>query len=518
MLTDEIKKYIKKHFKEFYMNIRIESPINKYYVQTLCMIFFPGEHFGEDEAQRENAPSLYLKTTETEEGISAYAQMSYEGKISKSEYTAQFSDIRTAERTLKLAVGGAVINAATEIVGYRPAWGMLIGVRPSKVASEMLDAGLSKTRVKKILNSDYMVIPKKASLATDIAVTEKRIVGEGSSKDCSVYISIPFCPTRCTYCSFVSYTSKRLLSLIPSYLEKLKTDIKSNFDTIARLGLRVRTVYIGGGTPTILDEAQLEDLLSFVASQTDVSALDEYTLEAGRPDTITPEKFIIAKAYGVTRVSVNPQSLCDEVLCGIGRSHTADDFFRAYADAKNSGIKTVNVDLIAGLPGDSFKQFSATMDKIIELEPENITVHTFCVKKSAEILRQNSHIYSVRGGDAGKCVDYSQIKIQQAGLIPYYMYRQKNTVGNYENVGFSLPSHEGLYNIYMMEEIHSIFAAGAGAVSKLVDTNARYGESDKSGNIQRLFRHKYPYEYLEEDKNSMFEEATIEFYKKHNML
>ncbi len=500
------------------MKIRLESPINKYYVQTLCMIYFPGEHFGEEEEARQDAPTLFLKTESVGEGISAYAEMTLGDKVSRAEYFTQYSDIRTKERTLKLAVGGAVINAATELVGYRPAWGMLIGVRPSKVASEMLDAGMSKTKVKRILNTDYMVIPKKASLATDIAVTEKRIVGDGSKRDCSVYISIPFCPTRCTYCSFVSYTSKRLLSLIPAYLEKLKTDIKSNFDTIRRLGLRVRTVYIGGGTPTILDERQLEDLLSYIASQTDVDALDEYTLEAGRPDTINSEKFAIALSYGVTRVSVNPQSLCDEVLCGIGRSHTAEDFFRAYDEAKRSGIRTVNVDLIAGLPADNFKRFSATVDKIIELEPENITVHTFCIKKSAEILRQNSQIYSVRGGDAGKCVDYSQIKIQQAGLIPYYMYRQKNTVGNYENVGFSLPSHEGLYNIYMMEEIHSIFAAGAGAVSKLVDTNARYGDSSKSGNIQRLFRQKYPYEYLNEDRNSMFEEAAAEFYEKHNML
>lgn len=497
------------------MNIKLDSPINRYYVQTLGMIFFPGEHFGEDEENNPDAPTLFVRSRNTDEGILAYAEMTYAGKTATAEYLSEYKEGRTEERTLKLAVGGAVITAAGELVHYRPAWGMLIGVRPSKVASEMLNAGMSKTRVKKILNTDYMVIPKKAALATDIAVTEKRIVGEGSPKDCSVYISIPFCPSRCTYCSFVSYTSKRLLSLIPEYLEKLKVDIKANFDTVRELGLRVRTVYIGGGTPTILDEAQLTDLLDFISKQTDVSALDEYTLEGGRPDTINPEKLRIAREYGVTRISVNPQSLCDEVLGGIGRSHTADDFFRAYAEARESGIRTVNVDLIAGLPADSFKRFSNTVDRIIALEPENITVHTFCVKKSAEILRQNSEVFSLRGGDAGKCVDYSQIKIQQAGLVPYYMYRQKNTVGNYENVGFALPGHEGLYNIYMMEEIHSIFAAGAGAVSKLVDNTGGYGTS---GNIERLFRHKYPYEYLTEDKNAAFREATVEFYKKHNLI
>ncbi len=500
------------------MIIKIDSPINKYYVQTLAMLFFPGERFSEDEIENEGSTVLSLITRESETGIEAHAEAVVEGNRTACDYTAEYSTIRSAERTLKLAVGGAVIGVFAELVGYRPAWGMLIGVRPSKVASEMLDSGMSKTRVKRTLTSDYMVIPKKASLATDIALTEKRIVGEGSPRDCSVYISIPFCPTRCTYCSFVSYTSKRLLSLIPDYLVKLRDDIGTSFDLIKRLGLRVRTVYIGGGTPTILNEHQLEELLCFISEQTDVDKLDEFTLEAGRPDTITKEKMCIAKAYGVTRVSVNPQSLCDEVLCGIGRSHTVDDFYRAYGEAREAGIRTVNVDLIAGLPADNFKKFSKTVDSIIALQPENITVHTFCVKKSAEILRQNAHIYSLRGGDAGKCVDYSQIKIQQAGLLPYYMYRQKNTVGNYENVGFALPEHEGLYNIYMMEEIHSIFAAGAGAVTKLVDTSARYGGSDKSGNIQRLFRHKYPYEYLLEDKNSIFEETATKFYSEHNMF
>jgi oxygen-independent coproporphyrinogen-3 oxidase len=277
----------------------------------------------------------------------------------------------------------------------------------------------------------------------------------------------------------------------------------------------VACIYIGGGTPTILSPEQLHRLLAVITELTDVDSLLEFTVEAGRPDTITEEKLAVCKSCGVTRISVNPQSLCDGVLEGIGRSHTCDDFFAAYDVAKRSGIKTVNVDLIAGLPGDSFKQFSATVDKIISLEPENITVHTFCVKKSADILRQNSHVYSAKGGDAGKCVDYSQIKIQQAGLIPYYMYRQKNTVGNYENVGFAKPGHEGLYNIYMMEEIHSIFAAGAGAVSKLVDNTGTYG---KSANIERLFHNKYPYEYLTEDRNSMFEEAALRFYKEHSLL
>ena len=498
------------------MKVILDSPVNKYYVQTLGMIFFPGEHFSEKETEENSgAPVLSVRSRDSEGGVSAWAEISYNGKREAHECFVEYNSERTKERTLKLAVGRAVLFAIGSLLGYRPAWGMLIGVRPSKVASEMLDEGMSKTRVKKRLNSEYLVIPKKASLATEIALTEKRIVGVPSPKDCSMYISIPFCPTRCTYCSFVSYTSKRLLDLIPEYLERLKKDIKANVDLIKKLNLKLKTLYIGGGTPTILEPDQLRDLLNHISTLIDVSTLDEYTLEAGRPDTITLEKFKIAKEYGVTRVSVNPQSLCADVLQEIGRSHNVDEFFRAYEDAKLSGIKTINVDLIAGLPSDSFKRFSSTMDKILSLEPQNITVHTFCVKKSAEILKLNTHIYSAQGGDVGKCVDYSQIKTQQAGYIPYYMYRQKNTVGNYENVGFSLEGHEGLYNIYMMEEIHSIFAAGAGAVTKLVDNVDLTTESRE---ITRLFNHKYPYEYLKEDRSEAFAEAAVKFYSEHGML
>ena len=497
------------------MKIILDSPINKYYVQTLGMIFFPGEHFSESEELAEGEPVLSVKTVEEENGIRAFATASVNEKSESSEYFAEFTADRTTERVLKLAIGGAVLAAMGTLVSYRPAWGMMIGVRPSKIASEMLDSGYSKTKVKRILNSDYLVIPKKAALATSIALTERNIIGKPSPKDCSVYISIPFCPTRCAYCSFVSYTSKRLLSLIPEYLEKLKEDIRFNFETIKILGLRVRTVYIGGGTPTILDERQLEDLLAFINEQTDVSSLEEFTLEAGRPDTITYEKFAIAKKYGVTRVSVNPQSLCDKLLESVGRNHTGEEFFRAFEAARKAEIKTVNVDLIAGLPGDDFKTFAYTFDEILKLRPENITVHTFCVKKSAELLRRDSHVYSLRGGSVGKCVDYSQIKSAAAGYIPYYMYRQKNTVGNYENVGFSLEGHEGYYNIYMMEEIHSIFAAGAGAVGKLVDNTT---DNCNKRDIERLFHQKYPYEYLREDRNEAFREAALKFYREHGML
>ena len=287
------------------------------------------------------------------------------------------------------------------------------------------------------------------------------------------------------------------------------------FKKIKELGLRIATVYIGGGTPTILTADQLRVLLSKIAELTDVSALEEYTLESGRPDTITAEKMAVAKQYGVTRVCVNPQSMSDVVLENIGRTHTAEDFLRAFDIARNADIANINTDLIVGLPGDNFKTFSATFDKILSLRPENITVHTFCIKKAAEILRQGNNVYSLRGGDAGKCVDYSQLKAQEESYLPYYMYRQKNTVGNLENVGFSLEGAEGRYNVYMMEEVHSIFALGAGAVSKMVDYRPKVGGKPV---IERLFYPKYPYEYLRDESTQDKMLAMEEFYRRRGLL
>ena len=499
------------------MKLNISGNINAYYVQTLCMIFFPGEKFSEkaEEDPEVASPELNLSLEENEDGVKVMAELSLDEKYASCEKVYPIREDITYDRLKKIAVGDAVLSVCSEVIGYRPSWGMLVGVRPSKVATELFASGMSKTRVKKALVSDYFVIPKKAALATEVALNEAEFVEKVDPKACSVYISIPFCPTRCAYCSFVSYTSKKLLSTIPDYLIALGREIKKTFDTIKELGLHVKTIYIGGGTPTILDETQLAWLLSTVEENIDVSTVEEYTLEAGRPDSITEGKMRVAAAHGITRISVNPQTLNDDVLRIIGRSHTAEDFLRAYEIARNSGIPTINTDVIAGLPGDKFASFAASYDKILSLRPENLTVHTFSVKKASDALKSFSHIYSVRGGDVGKCVDYSQIKAQHEGYAPYYMYRQKNTVGNYENVGFSLDGKKGLYNIYMMEEIHSIFAAGAGAVSKFVDYAPVNGEKRT---IERFFNQKYPYEYLAEDKTDEKLNAAREFYVRRGLV
>lgn len=476
------------------------------------MIFFPGEKFVEDPIITEDTPVMDVTVINGDEGSYAKATLSYQGRVAESEKTVEYVPERTKLRTAKIAAGNVVLAVGSEILGYRPSWGMLTGVRPSKVAMEMLLNGNSKAKVKKILNTDYFVIPKKAALATDIARREEKLMGTPDIRDCSIYVSIPFCPSRCSYCSFVSYTTPKLLSLIPDYLDKLCKNLSELLDTVKELGLNLKTVYIGGGTPTILTSSQLEKLLSVIDGKIDVGALEEFTLEGGRPDTIDADKLEIARKHGVTRISVNPQSLNEQVIRAIGRSHSIDEFYRAYDIARSSGIKCINTDLIAGLPGDNFKYFSSTFDKIVALEPENITVHTFCVKKAADILAQNQNIYSIRGGDVGKCVDYSQLRAQAAGYLPYYMYRQKNTVGNFENVGFAKEGTEGLYNIYMMEEVHSILAVGAGAVTKLVEY---YPANIASTKIIRHFNPKYPYEYLSNDKSAEIIDEIRKFYLEH---
>ena len=474
------------------MIVHINGNVNRYYVQMLCMVFFPGSTFGEEEVPREGVPEVTVTVYPDEnESCTAFVRMMLNDKVCEATETVSYSEEITIATHEAIAVGRALFATGKELIGHIPPWGILTGIRPAKVAGSLLHNGKGINRAKKILRDEYFVNPQKASLAVSVASNENKIIRKIPKNSCSLYISIPFCPSRCAYCSFVSYTNSKLLSLIDEYIETLILDIKDTFKTIRSLGLRLYTVYIGGGTPTILTPKQLERLLRTIQKNLLPDEIEEFTLEAGRPDTITKEKLSVAKKYGVTRISVNPQTLSDEILREIGRHHTVEDFYKAYTIAKESGIRDINVDLIAGLPGDDFRNFSETLDKIIELAPTNITVHTFCVKKAADLLRKNSGIYSTQGGDAAKSVAYSQLKTKFAQYRPYYMYRQKNTVGNLENVGFSLEGHEGLYNVVMMEEKQTIFAVGAGAVTKLVK-HKNNGEVS----IKRIFRPKYPYEYL----------------------
>ncbi|MBE6574315.1 MAG: coproporphyrinogen dehydrogenase HemZ [Ruminococcaceae bacterium] len=470
------------------MIVNIDGNINRFYAQTLCMVFFPGAKFAENEEADENTPIVDIYERTNEEGSYARATITIGEKSVTCEHTEPYNERNTKIRTEKVAVGVALFKAGEKFFKVSPSWGILTGVRPAKIARDLLNKGLTVTEMKTVLTKQYFVNPKKATLLGNIARNENKIIKSLSDNTCSLYISIPFCPSRCSYCSFVSYSTKRLLSMIPDYLAKLLVELKQTLELIRDLDQRIITIYVGGGTPSILNCEQMELLLSTINENADLSELREFTFEMGRPDTVTYDKVKLAHDMGVTRISINPQTLNDAVLETIGRAHTVEQFFNAYDIARKAGIKCINTDLIAGLPGESASSFQKSVDTILKLKPENVTYHTFCVKKAADILKEESDVYSPFNPTVGKCVDYAQVNAKNVGYVPYYMYRQKNTVGNYENVGYSLPGYEGLYNVYMMEEIHSVFACGAGAVTKLVSP-------DRSA-IKRVFMPKYPFEYL----------------------
>ncbi len=476
------------------MILNIDGNINRYYVQTLCMIFFPGSTFGENEESGEDIPEVTVHVlSEDKKSVTAYVAIKLNDRVCEATETVSTDEEIVIATHSSIAVGRALFAAGKELLGHIPPWGILTGIRPAKVAGQLLKSGKGIIKTKRIMRDEYFLNPQKAALAVSVASNEMKLLKKMPKDTCSLYISIPFCPSRCAYCSFVSYTTPRLLSLIDDYLDSLIIELDEKLKIIKKCNLRLMTIYIGGGTPTTLSHHQLERIFKKIKQHVNTDELTEFTLEAGRPDTITAEKLKVAKKYGVTRISVNPQTLNDEILREIGRKHTVEDFYKAYEIAKKSGIRDINVDLIAGLPNNSFKDFSETVDKIIELEPTNITVHTFCVKKASDALKNNSSIYSINVTDATKGVSYAQLKAKFAGYKPYYMYRQKNTVSNLENVGFSLEGHEGMYNIYMMEETQTIFGVGAGAVTKLVN----YRPDEEGGTlINRIFNPKYPYEYL----------------------
>ena len=449
------------------MILDIKGNIKPYYVQTLAMIFFPGVKFPENEPETGDTLKASVRLSEEGGRILSDVEISGGGKLSagSSEHDAAEYDGNT-DLARQAVCGEAFIKAGHGYTGITPPWGILTGVRPAKVATELMEHGSDAAEASARLQDLYCVKPAKADIAVKVALAEKRII------------------------TFVSYTSPKLLALIPEYLRVLKDDISCLADLISELGMDVKTIYIGGGTPTVLDETQLESLLDCISEKGWKPG--EFTLEAGRPDTITHGKLRSASEHGVTRISVNPQSLNDEVLKAIGRRHDTKMFYEAFDLAAKSGISDINVDLIAGLPGDTVSSFRATLDGITALGPSNITVHTFSVKKSSE-LRQEG-VYDAGSKTASDSVEYSQEVLPERRYLPYYMYRQKNTVGNLENVGYARKGHEGLYNIYMMEEVHSIFAAGASSVTKLVSLP----DGDGNVRIERLFQPKYPYEYLDE--------------------
>ena len=482
----------------------------KYAAEQMLLTLFPTER--PEYADAPPGPgedALVLSLSRGETWATATAALTWGGKEYRaarrcrvSELTDQLSADRALQRILKLAF----YDAGTAALGKEPPWGALTGVRPVKIPAKTMLAGASPAQAEKVLRDTYRVSPGRRKLAMDCAqasLAAQRSLGE---HEVSLYVGIPFCPTRCAYCSFVSADVGRALKLIDPFLDALSREIRAAGAMLEGAGLQVRTVYFGGGTPTTLTAPQLDRLMGELAEHIDLSACTEYTVEAGRPDTITAEKLAVLGRRGCGRVSVNPQSMSDAVLAAMGRAHRAADILGAFALVRESGIGCVNMDLIAGLPGDSVDGFRSSLDQVLSLAPENVTVHTLALKKGSRLMEGETPLPP--GEDVAAMLDYAWAALRESGQIPYYLYRQKYMSGSFENVGWCLPGTESLYNICMMEELHTIVSLGGGGVTKLVDRNTGY--------IQRVANAKYPQEYIQKIDAICADKARVaEFCRQH---
>ncbi len=371
------------------------------------------------------------------------------------------------------------------VSGYHPRWGMLTGVRPAKLMNRLAEQEGADAAHTTFINK-YRVDPDKAELTARVAAREREIISACGPRSFSFYASVPFCPSRCSYCSFVSHSIATAGKLIGPYVDLMCRETALTGEQARACGLKLESVYIGGGTPTVLTADQIARVTGAVTAAFG-GGIGEFTFEAGRPDTITPEKLAAARAGGVNRISINPQTFNDEVLVRIGRKHTSAQTLEAYRAAVDAGFREINMDLIAGLPGDTPDSFARTVDMAIALDPANITVHTLALKRSSSIVERRE---DVRAGAmmTDQMLEAAQHRLRAAGYEPYYMYRQSRSLGNLENVGWSHPGHECAYNVYMMEESHTVLAAGAGSVTKLKDPNSEH--------LERIFDYKYPYEYI----------------------
>ena len=373
--------------------------------------------------------------------------------------------------------------------GIRPPWGMMTGVRPVRIIHDMRAAGATEQEIEDRFVRHFDCTPKRFAMAKRIADLQRPILESASPMDCSLYAGIPFCPSRCSYCSFVSRTvgDKATRALVQPYVDCLCRELAELRRVVDDCGLNVRTRYIGGGTPTSLSADQLRQLMGQMATLFDLSKIQEYTVEAGRPDCTDYEKLCVLKEYGATRISINPQTFSDQVLKNIGRRHTAQDILDCFADARRAGHQNINMDLIAGLPGDTVEGFRRSLETAISLEPENITVHTLTLKRASNLVVEHR---AAAYDDVARMLENCTL-LEQAGYQPYYLYRQKGTLQNLENIGWCKPGYEGLYNIYIMEEVHTILSAGAGGSTKMVQPGVRHAR------IERIFNYKYPTEYID---------------------
>lgn len=454
----------------------------RYECENLCRVFFP------------YSPVRVEENAVPQEGEPwAGTCVEYDG--SGWLYTVRAGDgarelIRTARAPgqEEYAMTRLLFDALSELTGIEPAWGMLTGVHPVKLLRQHterqgIEAGTKEFREK------WLVSESRTELASRVLRAQRQAVEELLPDDYSLYVGIPFCPTRCAYCSFISQDMAHARKAVEPYLELLNLELERAAKAAGELGLRLVSVYIGGGTPTTLSAEQLSALCAKIRREFPMEHCREFTVEAGRPDTLTEEKLLALKEAGVGRISINPQTMVDKVLENIGRRHTAQDIVNGFRLAKSVGFTDINADLIVGLPGDSPEGFAYTIRRVLDLSPTNITVHSLALKRNASLVTEDGDLGLHRSPEtAAAMMDHAIGQLTEAGFEPYYLYRQTRMAGNLENTGWARPGSICRYNIYTMDESGTVIACGAGGVTKLKDPN--------SSDLKRVFNFKYPFEYI----------------------
>lgn len=477
------------------MNLYVKNHNFHFELENLTRLFFPNEKITVIRDFSEPQPPYIY--TEVSDKITISVNI---GSFNKSETAVK----KLTDDDNELVSAQLLYKLLCDFTGLTQPWGILTGVRPVKLLRRLAEESSEEQAVKKF-EKDFFVSNEKIALSRETEHNERKILELSKPESFSLYVGIPFCPSRCSYCSFVMASIERAEKLIEPYTKLLCEEIKQTAEIANKLGLRLETVYFGGGTPTTLSAEQLDTVLRTVNNSFDMSPCREFTVEAGRPDTIDIAKLFALKENKVDRISINPQTVNDEVLKTIGRKHTAQQFFDAFELARKCGFDNINTDLIAGLPTDTPESFKNSLDSIVRLNAECITVHTLCMKRASRLTTEGVTLDLQQARDAREMLAYTQNILGQNEYIPYYMYRQSRMVGNLENVGWSKKGFESLYNVYVMDETHTILACGSGGVTKLKRNNPDY--------LERIFNFKYPYEYIDRfDELIQRKSGIMQFY------
>lgn len=477
------------------MNLYVKNHNFHFELENLTRLFFPNEKITVIRDFSEPQPPYIY--TEVSDKITILVNI---GSFNKSETAVK----KLTDDDNELVSAQLLYKLLCDFTGLTQPWGILTGVRPVKLLRRLAEESSEEQAVKKF-EKDFFVSNEKIALSRETEHNERKILELSKPESFSLYVGIPFCPSRCSYCSFVMASIERAEKLIEPYTKLLCEEIKRTAEIANKLGLRLETVYFGGGTPTTLSAEQLDTVLKTVSKSFDMSTCREFTVEAGRPDTIDIAKLFALKENKVDRISINPQTVNDEVLKTIGRKHTAQQFFDAFELARKCGFDNINTDLIAGLPTDTPESFKNSLDSIVRLNAECITVHTLCMKRASRLTTEGVTLDLQQARDAREMLAYTQNILGQNEYIPYYMYRQSRMVGNLENVGWSKKGFESLYNVYVMDETHTILACGSGGVTKLKRNNPDY--------LERIFNFKYPYEYIDRfDELIQRKSGIMQFY------